>query len=255
MTGDLKALSARQDRQVLVLSIDRFERRNSMNRQLVQEARQALHAADTNPDVRAVVLRGEGGGFCAGSDLRYIASLDDAEMARFEQECGDLGRLIGFISKPVVASIEGFAIGGGFTLAACCDVVVAEQRSRWSMPEVPLGWLTPWGLKPLIERVGNVKARQLCYCLEELTAEQCLSIGLVDYVVDDGTADAEAIRLAHKLAKLPPAAVQATKRLFAGQMLRDAESIDYEANRLFAENCRQPEAQATLQSKRKGVAA
>lgn len=251
MTGDNKALAARQDGHVLILSIDRFERRNSMNRQLVQEARQALQAADADASVRAIVLRGEGGGFCAGSDLRYIAGLDLAEMARFEQECGDLGRLIGLISKPVVASIEGFAIGGGFTLAACCDIVVAERSSRWSMPEVPLGWLTPWGLKPLIERVGHVKARQLCYCLEALSAEQCLSIGLVDYVVDDGAADQQAIRLAQGLARLPPAAVQATRRIFSSLMLRDAETIDYEANRLFVENCQQPEALATLASKRK----
>lgn len=237
---------------VLTLSIDRFERRNSMNGQLVREARQALLEADSDSSVRAILLRGEGGGFCAGSDLRYIAGLDTAQMSQFEQECGDIGRLIGYISKPVVASIQGFAIGGGFTLAACCDVVVAEETSKWSMPEVPLGWLTPWGLKPLIERVGHVKARQLCFCLDELNALECKNIGLVDYVVADGTADIEAFKLAEKLARLPPAAVRATKRLFSGLMLRDAEAIDFEANRLFVENCQHPEAQATLEAKRGG---
>mgnify|MGYP002651721035 CR=1 FL=1 len=248
-----QAVAVRREGAVLVLSIDRFERRNSMNRQLVDQARQALLIADTDPTIRAVLLRGEGGGFCAGSDLRYIAGLTLEDMARFEQECGDLGRLIGLISKPVVASIEGFAIGGGFALAACCDIVVAEEKSRWSLPEVPLGWLTPWGLKPLIERVGNVKARQLCYCLEELSAAECRAIGLVDYVVADGTADSEAMRIANQIAGLPHAAVSATKRLFSQLMLRDAETIDFEANRLFVENCRQPEARATLEAKKAKV--
>ena len=256
MSGnDKKAIAVRREGAVLVLSIDRFERRNSMNRQLVEEARRELLQADTDPTVRAVLLRGEGGGFCAGSDLRYIAGLQLEEMARFEQECGDLGRLIGLISKPVVASIENFAIGGGFALAACCDIVVAEKRSRWSMPEVPLGWLTPWGLKPLIERVGHVKARQLCYCLEVLTADECQAIGLVDYVVEDGAADQEALRIATKIAGLPQAAVAATKRLFSQLMMREAETIDFEANRLFVENCRQPEARATLDGQRVKVAA
>jgi enoyl-CoA hydratase/carnithine racemase len=255
MNGNRPAIALSREGAVLVLSIDRFERRNAMNREFIDDTRNALLLADTDQAVRAVVLRGKGGGFCAGSDLRYIASLQLEQMARFEQECGDLGRLIGLISKPVVASVEGFAIGGGFALAACCDIVVAGRQSRWSMPEVPLGWLTPWGLKPLIERVGNVKARQLCYCLEELSASACQAIGLVDYVVDDGQADQESLRIAAKIASLPPAAVAATKRLFSQIILRDAETIDFEANRLFVDNCKQSEARATLEATRAKVAA
>ena len=249
-----RVLDVHREGGVLVLTIDRFARRNSMDQALVDALRESLWDADRNPEVKALVLKGQSGGFSAGSDLAFISSLTLEGMGRFEQACGDVGRLIGFISKPVVAAVSGFAIGGGFALAACCDIVVAGQKSRWSMPEVPLGWLTPWGLKPLIERVGNVQARKLCYCLEELSGVDAQKIGLVDYVVDDNDVDAFALSTAQKLAASPAPAVSATKRFFSGQILKDAEAIDFEANRLFLENCREPAAQQTFERKRKGEA-
>jgi len=231
---------------IATLSINRLARRNSMDRALVEALKAALLRFDQAPQVKAIVLRGKAAGFSAGSDLKFIAALDVADMARFEQECGDLGRLIGLISKPVIAAVEGFAIGGGFTLAACCDLVVAGSKSKWSMPEVPLGWITPWGLKPLAERVGNVRARQLCYCLEILDGDAAARIGLVDYAVPDGAVQQVAADIARKLAALPQPAVAAVKRFFSTPILRDAEVYDVEANRLFVENCREEVATQTL---------
>jgi enoyl-CoA hydratase/carnithine racemase len=250
----MRVLDVHMESGALVLTIDRFARRNSMDQGVIDALRESLWDAHGNPEVKAVVLKGQSGGFSAGSDLGFISSLKLGELGRFEQACGDVGRLIGFISKPVVAAVSGFAIGGGFTLAACCDIVVAGRKSRWSMPEVPLGWLTPWGLRPLIERVGNVQARKLCYCLEELSGVDAQKIGLVDYVVDDNDVEAFAHSIAQKLAALPAPAVSATKRFFSGQMLKDAEAIDVEANRLFLENCRESAAQQTFERQRKGVA-
>lgn len=231
---------------VAVLTILRPARRNSMDRGLVEAMRAALLRFDTDRDVAAIVLAGADPGFCAGSDLGFIGKLDTAAMARFEQECADLGRLMSFVSKPMIAAVEGFAIGGGFTLATCCDIVVAAKGSRWSLPEVPIGWLTPWGLRSLITRVGLVRARNLCFCLEPLSGSEALGIGVADYVSEDGGALARAMEIANKIRSLPMPAVAATKRLFSTYLMRDAEAIDFEANRLFVENCREPVAQATL---------
>lgn len=231
---------------VATLSINRMARRNSMDRALVKALRNALLRFDNDSAVKAIILRGRESGFCAGSDLKFIASLDLADMARFEQECGDLGRLIGLISKPVIAAVEQFAIGGGFTLAACCDLVVAGKKSQWNMPEVPLGWITPWGLKPLVERVGNVRARQLCFCLETLDGDAAAQIGLVDYAVPDGDVQQFAAELARKLVALPQPPVAAVKRFFSTPILRDAEVYDFEANRLFVDNCRKESAMKTF---------
>jgi enoyl-CoA hydratase/carnithine racemase len=129
-----------------ILSISRPQRRNAMDRDLVAALVQALRTFDANPTVAAIVLTGEAPGFCAGSDLKFIGRLSLEEMCRFEAETGDMARLVGFVRKPVVAAVEGFALGGGFILAASCDLVVSSDAARWHLPEVPIGWLTPWGL-------------------------------------------------------------------------------------------------------------
>jgi enoyl-CoA hydratase/carnithine racemase len=231
---------------VAVVTLLRSARRNAMDQALIDEAKNALLMLDRDDSVASIVLSGSAPGFCAGSDLKFIGALDQEAMGRFEQECGDLGRLIGFISKPVVAAVEMFAIGGGFTLATCCDVVVAGKGASWSLPEVPHGWLTPWGIKSLVARVGLVKARLLCFCLEPLASEAARDIGVVDYCCEDGEALSTSIRIAEKIANLPRPAVKATKRFFSGYLMENAEAMDFEANRLFLENCRGQAARMTL---------
>ncbi|WP_353171822.1 enoyl-CoA hydratase/isomerase family protein [Paracandidimonas soli] len=235
---------------IAILSMARGERRNAMDQALIDELKNAFLALDADPSVGAMVLRGAQHGFSAGSDLKFISQLSLHAMARFEQETGDMARLIGQLSKPVVASVENFAIGGGFILAICCDIVVAGNGSRWSLPEVPHGWLTPWGIGALVQRVGNIRARNLCFCLETLDGEQARQIGLVDHAVPDGSAQARAEEIALHLARLPPQAVSAAKLFFSNYILRDAEVMDIAANRLFAENCAHPQAIATLNKHR-----
>jgi len=241
---DVVGLERRGD--VAIVTMLRSARRNAMDQALVDGVRHMLLQLDRDDSVGAIVLVGAAPGFSAGSDLKFIGSLDLEAMGRFEQECGDLGRLIGYLGKPVVAAVEMFAVGGGFTLATCCDVVVAGRGSRWSLPEVPHGWLTPWGIKSLVARVGLVRARLLCFCLEPLTAEEARAIGVVDYCCDDGAALATALEVAGKIARLPRPAVAATKRFFSNYLMTDAENMDFEANRLFRDNCREAAAQATL---------
>jgi len=241
------------DGAVCIVSMARPNRRNAMDRKLIDGLKHAFLQADADSDVGAIVLRGAQHGFCAGSDLTFISNLSVPEMARFEQETGDMARLIGLIATPVVASVENFAVGGGFILAACCDVVVAGESSRWSLPEVPHGWLTPWGLSALVERVGKVKARNLCFCLQPTDGLQAQQIGLVDIAVPDGQADARAIDVARQIAALPRAAVASTKQFFADSIMRDAEVMDVAANRLFAANCMQPEAVRTLAKHRRST--
>ena len=246
MTMNSDVLRRERRGKVAILTITRPQRRNAMDDALIAALRTALLDLDRDPGTAAIVLNGTEPGFCAGSDLKYIGNLDLETMCRFEQETGDAARLIGFISKPVVAAVEGFAMGGGFILATSCDVVVAGRGSRWSLPEVPIGWLTPWGIKSLVARVGFVRARNLCFGLETLTGEQAAALGVADQAVDDGTALEQAIALGEKLAALPEPAVAATKRFFSRYIMEDSEAMDFEANRLFAENCREPVARATL---------
>lgn len=246
MSDTDKVVSIERRGAVAVVTLLRSARRNAMDQALVDGVKDALLNLDRDNNIGAIVLVGAAPGFSAGSDLKFIGNLDLEVMGRFEQECGDLGRLMGFLETPVVAAVEMFAVGGGFTLATSCDIVVAGRGSQWSLPEVPHGWLTPWGIKSLVSRVGLVKARQLCLCLETLDGEAARAIGIVDYCCDDGKALETALAIAEKVAKLPRPAVRATKRFFSNYLMEDAEAMDFEANRLFLDNCRETAAQQTL---------
>ena len=230
-----------------LISLNRPERRNAMDRDLVAALAQALRRLDADPEIAAMVLTAAPPGFCAGSDLKFIGRLPLQDMCRFEAETGDMARLIGFVSKPVISAVEGFALGGGFILAASCDLVVSSDAARWHLPEVPIGWLTPWGLGALVARVGPVVARKLCFASEVLDGGEAKRLGVVDHLAEAGHANEVAIALAERMAALPAAAVAATKRFFRPDISGHAEVLDIEANDVFAGNCRHPVARATLE--------
>jgi enoyl-CoA hydratase/carnithine racemase len=230
-----------------IVSLNRPERRNAMDRDLVAGLAQALRRLDADSEIAVIVLSAAPPGFCAGSDLKFIGRLSLEEMCRFEAETGDMARLVGLVSKPVIAAVEGFALGGGFILAASCDLVISSHSARWHLPEVPIGWLTPWGLGALVARVGAVAARKLCFASEAFDGREAKRLGLVDHLAEPGHANEVAIALAERMAALPAAAVAATKRFFMHDILGNAEVLDVKANEIFAGNCRHPVARATLE--------
>lgn len=239
-------LDVTRNARVATLTIRRPQRRNAMDGSLVHALVTALRACDADANVGAIVLTGGEVGFCAGSDLSYIGGMPLDDMCRFEADTGDMARVIGLLSKPVIAAVERFAVGGGFILAVSCDLVVTETDARWHLPEVPIGWLTPWGLQALQARVGPVVARSLCWALAPIDGREAVRLGAADYVAKAGHAIDRAAAIALHLAGLPIHAVSAAKRFFAPQVLDHAEAMDAHANRLFADNCRHPVAQATL---------
>jgi enoyl-CoA hydratase/carnithine racemase len=230
-----------------IVSINRPQRRNAMDRDLIVALAQAFRRFDVDPEIAAIVLTGKAPGFCAGSDLKFIGRLPLEEMCRFEAETGDMARLVGFVRKPVVAAVEGFALGGGFILAVSCDLVVSSESARWHLPEVPIGWLTPWGLGALVSRVGAVAARKLCFASEAFDGREALRLGVVDHLAEDGRSLETAMALAQRLADLPATSVSATKRFFMPGISNASEVFDIEANEVFAGNCRHPAARETLE--------
>ena len=114
MTGENETVKIEKRGDVAIVTLLRSARRNAMDQALVDGVKAAFLKLDRDDDIGAIVLAGAAPGFSAGSDLKFIGALDLDAMGRFEQECGDLGRLIGYLSKPVVAAVEMFAVGGGF---------------------------------------------------------------------------------------------------------------------------------------------
>jgi enoyl-CoA hydratase/carnithine racemase len=239
-------LNRRQQGEVAILTIDRANRRNSLGTELMKAFVEAFAELDHDDGVATIVVSATAPGFCAGSDLKELATMNIAQMCRHEAETARIVRAIGFLEKPVVAAVGGFALGGGVGLAAGCDLIVTHPECRWHMPEVPNGWLPPWALASLSARVGPVTARRLVWASEPITGAQAYELKLADYLVPQPDVESEAIAVAERLAALPRVAVASTKRFFAPLINGSAEASDMLANRIFAENCSDDASKATL---------
>jgi len=210
----MEGLDARRDGSVLRLTLDRPEKRNALDPKLIDGLTRAFAEVG---DARAIVLRGAGPSFCAGADLEWMrASIDLTP----EDNIADARRLDALMSAiddcpaPVVAGVQGHAIGGGCGLLVCCDVVVAARDARFGLGEVKLG-LVPAVISPyVLARVGQSAARHLFVTGERFDAETALRIGLVHRLVDDLGSGVEAV-VAHLLAAGPEAA-RLAKRLARG---------------------------------------
>jgi enoyl-CoA hydratase/carnithine racemase len=125
--------------------------------------------------------------------------------------------------------------------------VVSSDSARWHLPEVPIGWLTPWGLGALVSRVGAVAARKLCFASETFDGREARRLGVVDHLAEAGHAREVTMALAQRLVCLPAEAVFSTKRFFTPDISAMSEVLDVQANEVFAGNCRYPVARATLE--------
>ena len=239
-------LTRRQQGQVAILTIDRSNRRNALGTELMQTLSGAFVELDQDDGIAAVVLSATSPGFCAGSDLKELATMNIAQMCAHEAETARVVRAIGFMEKPVIAAVCGFALGGGVGLAVGCDLIVTHPECRWHMPEVPNGWLPPWALASLSVRIGPVAARRLVWASEPITGTEAYHIKLADYLVPQASVEGEAIAVAERLAALPRVAVASTKRFFTPLINGTAEASDMLANRVFAENCQDQASKATL---------
>src|SRR5580698_2251329 len=184
-------LNRRQQGQVAILTIDRAHRRNALGTELMHAFDAAFTELDHDDGVAAVVVSAVAPGFCAGSDLKELATMDIAQMCAHEAETARIVRAIGFLEKPVVAAVSGFALGGGVGLAVGCDLVVSHAECRWHMPEVPNGWLPPWALASLSARVGPVAARRLVWASEPVLGGEAYHLGLADYLVSLADVESE----------------------------------------------------------------
>jgi enoyl-CoA hydratase/carnithine racemase len=240
-------LRTEQAGDIAILSIDRPARRNALGQQLIAELTAELDRADRDPATRVIVLTGSAPGFCAGSDLKELAGTDLAGMGAHEARTAALARSIALMNKPVVAGVEGFALGGGFVLAVSCDIVVSEPSARWHLPEVAIGWIPPWGIQAIVARVGPVTARRLVWGADPFDGREAHRLGIADYLAEPGeTARSAALRVATGLATLPAQAVASTKQFFAPLVSGHGESLDAWANRLFLADCGHSAAKATL---------
>jgi len=197
---------------ILTLTINRPEALNALNRNIIDALSAALEAAQDNPEVRVIVLTGSGEkAFVAGADIKEFADFDQAQgedLARRGQR--DLFDRVEQSRKPVVAAVNGFALGGGLELAMAAHVRVASTNARMGLPEVSLGVIPGYGgTQRLAQIVGKGKAMEMVLTAGMIDAEAALACGLVNQVVEQEILLETAQAMAGKIAKNAPTALAA----------------------------------------------
>ncbi len=201
---------------VAVVTLNRPDKLNAIDIPLRLALADAIDAADRDPTVRSVVLTGAGRAFCSGGDIasmERMAPQDALERAQLAQR---VIRAIWSTDKPVIAAVEGVAFGAGTALAAACDRVVAARDARFATTFTKVGLAGDMGAYvSLPARVGVARARQMLMLPETITAQEALSIGLVDALTESGSALASALEDAARLAAGPAEALAVVKSLLA----------------------------------------
>ena len=219
--------------------------RNALDLQTTERLMASLAEAASDPAVRAVLLRGEGPGFCAGSDVKEMARLSPAERLHVAQRKAALMRALRDLDKPVVCGVHGFALGGGFMLAIGCDAVITAADAVWRLPEVELGFFPPWGIEALAGRVGMARARWLVWGSGALDGSEAGALGLAEIVVPAGEVEERSLKLAQRLASLPAQSVTSTKRFFREHFPVPA-NLDDKARAVYGEDCLGADAGSTF---------
>ncbi|MEQ1505081.1 MAG: enoyl-CoA hydratase-related protein [Myxococcota bacterium] len=204
------------DGPIAVLTLNRPERRNALSGAAVEALLDALAAIDRDPAVRAAVLTGAGTHFCAGGDLQDGLSGDGGLLAghRGRGRFADLLRALRAHRVPVIAAVNGDALGGGCGLAAGCDLVVADRAARFGTPEIKLG-LFPWIILAALQR--DVPRKALLEAVltgDRWTADRARELGLVNQIAEPGTSVATARELAGRIADRSPAIASIGKAAF-----------------------------------------
>jgi enoyl-CoA hydratase len=211
---------------VAILLLDRPDRLNALSSELAAQLSDAVIELEADPEVGALVVAGEGRCFSAGADITELEGLDSPHaFAAFIRGLEGALAVVARCPLPSVAAVHGVALGGGLELALACDLRVAESTARLGVPEIKLGLLPgAAGTARLTRMLPPGVAKQLLLTGEPLGAADAHRLGLVNEVVDEGTARVAAVRLAARLAELPPLALAAGKRLVdeGGQMPLDA---------------------------------
>ena len=215
-----------------VIRINHPDALNALNTLVLSELGKAFDAFAADESVEVVVLTGEGRAFVAGADIAEMSAMTAQEGKAFGRLGADVFRKIEMMPQPVIAAVNGFALGGGGELARACDIRIASSKAKCGQPEVGLG-ITPGfsGTQRLPRLVGLGKAKELIYTAAVIPADEACRIGLVNRVVEPGALMDEALALAAAIASKARLAVRYAKEAINRGIETDIETgIDMETS-------------------------
>jgi enoyl-CoA hydratase len=194
---------------ILYITINRPDKLNALNFQTLDEIGEAMHEAYDNKDVKGIIITGAGEkAFVAGADISEFTQLNEINSRKISEKGQDTFSLIEKCHKPVIAAVNGFALGGGCELALACHMRVASDNAKMGLPEVTLGILPGYGgTQRLTLLVGKGKAFEMIMTGDMVTAEHALQIGLVNYVVPQAELLAKCEGILAKIIQRAPVAI------------------------------------------------
>ena len=219
---------------VAIVTINRPEALNALNSQVLDDLAATFDAIDTNV-VRAVVLTGAGEkSFVAGADIGEMSTLTKVEGEAFGKKGNDIFRKIEQFPVPVIAAVNGFALGGGCEISMSCDIRICSENAMFGQPEVGLG-ITPGfgGTQRLARLIGAGMAKQLIYTARNIKADEALRIGLVNAVYPQEELMAAAEKMASQIAANAPIAVRACKKAINDGLQTDIDEAIVIEEKLF----------------------
>ncbi|MQA08223.1 MAG: hypothetical protein GEU98_06650 [Pseudonocardiaceae bacterium] len=220
-------LRARVSGPALYLTLDRPAKRNALSPGMRQDLLDQLSFAASSPEVRVVVLRGAGGNFCSGGDVSTQGGertgVDSAERLLFSRRVIEA---ITNLARPVIAAVEGYAVGAGFSLALACDIVVARQDARFSAIFTRRGLVPDMGCSYFLARqVGLYRAKEIVLSGRMVEADEAARLGVVSHVWDEASFKDELAELTSEIGSAPTVALATAKRILNRTFESDLSTV------------------------------
>lgn len=223
------------DKGIATLTINRPDKLNALNKQVLDELDEAVDAIKENYKIRAVVITGAGEkAFVAGADIKELSTLDPASGEKLSKRGQEIFQKVENLTIPVIAAVNGYALGGGCELAMACHLRIASEKAVLGLPEVSLGLIPGYGgTQRLTQLTGSAKALEYIMTGKQVQAEEALSVGLVNQVTEHSALD-EAKSMLNKILKQGPIAIK--NAILAVKEADNESGFDTEA-KLFGELC------------------
>lgn len=201
---------------IFTITLNRPEKRNALNDELVEELKNAFREADADESVKCIILRGAGKDFCSGADLSALQKIANASLEENLEDArslGELYKLIRRVKVPVIAAVHGRALAGGCGLAMACDLIVADSSARFGFPEVKIGFVPAMVAAIVRRNLSEKDAFAMLTLGDEMSAEKLHHLGVIHTVCDEADLEDRLNEISSTFAKLSGSAVRMTKQL------------------------------------------
>ncbi|MBN2224369.1 MAG: enoyl-CoA hydratase/isomerase family protein [Deltaproteobacteria bacterium] len=226
---EFSCIKLSRDDSCAVLTLNRPSRKNALGRRIIDELVRALDLINHAPDVRVLIVTGQGGDFCSGMDVIDMAELDEQEGLRLIRAEAKVFEMLHDLSQVTISAVEGYCLGGGMELALSCDILVSSDKALFGEPEVNFSVLP--GIVRVWRHAGLNRARYMALTGGIFPAKEVAQWGIISKMAPAGKTLPESQKIAADIIKKPPEAVKSVKRLFTEVMemtFHDASHVEKE---------------------------